>query len=203
MASKHSGYIRRFLHKATPFLFKECMAGNYHWWWEQMCWCRIGEYTDDWHGGVYVFKPCQELHTKTSCGAIVKAAAGAAYKAGRESCDKIHVILGDRATGKTSHAAAWVKESTDHHLSVMHERELRRLREQYGIPHNQLLTWNQEEHHRGRHGKVFFDNADLYLAEVARRYGFELGGWSASIGDNAVILDGNRVQRRKGESCQK
>ncbi len=52
------------------------------------------------------------------------------------------------------------------------------------------------ENNRGYLGPVFLDNADLYLADHLKGHGFGLDGWSASIGDNAVILDGKRVKRQ-------
>ena len=55
MASARTPWWRRFLHRVTPFLFKKCPGDNYHWRWDKRCYCRVGEYHADWHGGVYNF----------------------------------------------------------------------------------------------------------------------------------------------------
>lgn len=51
----------KLLPKILPFLFKKCPQGNWHWRWEQVCWCGWGKYNElkHWHGGLYVF-PDQE-----------------------------------------------------------------------------------------------------------------------------------------------
>jgi hypothetical protein len=41
-ASGYSPIWRRFLQKAAPFLFSVCPAGNYHWRWQNVCWCVSG-----------------------------------------------------------------------------------------------------------------------------------------------------------------
>lgn len=78
-----TSWLLRLLHKTS--LVKQCPADGYHWWWEQICWCRTTEYSDSWTGGVYVFGSGHQLHTQISCGRIVKAAADAAYQAGKEN----------------------------------------------------------------------------------------------------------------------
>lgn len=39
MASGYSPRWRRLLQKHTPFLFKVCPEGNYHWFWDKTCYC--------------------------------------------------------------------------------------------------------------------------------------------------------------------
>ena len=55
MASARTPTWKRWLIKATPFLFWACPAGNYHWRWDnRICYCRGGEHSADWNGGVLV-----------------------------------------------------------------------------------------------------------------------------------------------------
>ncbi len=64
MSSSHAPKWRRFLHK-TP-LFKKCPDGNYHWFFDKHCFCRVNEHCGDWHGGIYDFKTKQECKLKVS-----------------------------------------------------------------------------------------------------------------------------------------
>jgi len=66
MASGYSlWYYRHILYK-VPFLFKVCPDGNYHWRWEDFCYCRLNEYIvssnpeDCWHGSFYEFATGRE-----------------------------------------------------------------------------------------------------------------------------------------------
>ncbi len=61
MSSCRSSTWRRFLHRWTPFLFKVCPGGNYHWRWDRYCFCRRHEHCGDWHGGVWHFKEQREV----------------------------------------------------------------------------------------------------------------------------------------------
>ncbi len=60
MASGYAPRWRRILYK-VPFLFKKCSSGNYHWRFDQYCYCRVNEHTSDWHGGIYCFAHKCEL----------------------------------------------------------------------------------------------------------------------------------------------
>lgn len=194
MSSYKTRLTKRALQKLTPFLFKKCPDGNYHWRWEQICFCRMGEYSDNWNGGIYSFLGDEEMHRETEPD-ILRRVREAGYRDGRQELRRVHVLLGDRRSGKTHHAAKWVNKKGCS-LVVMHERELRRLQQKYGIPRDKLLNWNNMEKAIGGGKTIFWENADLYLADVAHRYGCQLGGWSASIGDNAVILDGKEKNER-------
>ena len=33
---------KRLLRRVCPFLFKKCWGQNYHWFWHELCYCRIG-----------------------------------------------------------------------------------------------------------------------------------------------------------------
>jgi len=39
MSSRYAPWYKRFLHKIMPFLFKECPAGNNHWYLDRYCFC--------------------------------------------------------------------------------------------------------------------------------------------------------------------
>lgn len=73
MASGYSPWWRRQLYK-IPGLFKKCPGGNYHWFWDRLCFCSIGESfsTSDvpsgsWHGGIWDFKLKREYHDCSKC----------------------------------------------------------------------------------------------------------------------------------------
>jgi hypothetical protein len=36
----------------APFLFRRCPGGNFHWNTDRLCYCRSGEYSKDWSGGI-------------------------------------------------------------------------------------------------------------------------------------------------------
>lgn len=60
MASGYAPLWRRLLHK-TP-LFKRQRCGNYHWRWDRLCFCMVGEHCVtkvpelSWHGGILDLK---------------------------------------------------------------------------------------------------------------------------------------------------
>lgn len=65
MASCRAPAWRRFLLKVAPFLFKQCPEENFHWRWDRLCYCRSGQYSSDWHGGIYDFKTKMEWVSTT------------------------------------------------------------------------------------------------------------------------------------------
>lgn len=67
MSSGYSPKWRRLLQKYTPFLFKKCPAGNYHWFFDRLCFCRYGEHTDLFHGGIYDMKRKKEYQPCKAC----------------------------------------------------------------------------------------------------------------------------------------
>lgn len=74
--SGYSPWWRRFLQKYAPFLFKKCPQQNCHWRWDDRCFCGIGCYSSNWHGGVYDFKTKREIEVPPYecpvCGLKVK-----------------------------------------------------------------------------------------------------------------------------------
>ena len=61
MASGRTPRWKIWLIKFTPFLFKKCPEGNYHWQGDEVCYCRenqhvVGTGPDVWHGGILLFK---------------------------------------------------------------------------------------------------------------------------------------------------
>lgn len=68
MASGRSSAFRRLLYK-VPKLFKKCPGGNYHWFWDRLCFCSIGEHFGDFHGGIWDFKLKREYHDCPTCRA--------------------------------------------------------------------------------------------------------------------------------------
>lgn len=64
MASVRTPKWKRILHKYARPLFHKCLAGNYHWWWEKVCYCRNKEFHAEWHGGVGILEHgyWQEYH---------------------------------------------------------------------------------------------------------------------------------------------
>lgn len=68
MSSGYSPWIYRHILYKVPFLFKVCPDGNYHWWRDDYCWCRLNEHIvaskpeDCWHGGIYEFATGEEFH---------------------------------------------------------------------------------------------------------------------------------------------
>lgn len=39
MSSSYSPWWKRKIFYKIPFLFKKCSEGNYHWFWERVCFC--------------------------------------------------------------------------------------------------------------------------------------------------------------------
>ena len=60
MSSSDAPRWRRWLHQWGPFLFKQCLEGNYHWKWHAVCFCRYQQHGGDWHGGMMTFKDGKE-----------------------------------------------------------------------------------------------------------------------------------------------
>jgi hypothetical protein len=66
MSSARTNWWRRTLHR-VPFLFKTCPAGNKHWVFDRLCFCRSHEHVGDWHGGIYDFKTKHEYQHCAYC----------------------------------------------------------------------------------------------------------------------------------------
>jgi len=67
MSSSYSPWIyRKFLYH-IPFLWKKCPEGNYHIFWDRLCFCRLNGYCGDWHGGIYDFKTGKEYQPCPYC----------------------------------------------------------------------------------------------------------------------------------------
>jgi hypothetical protein len=52
MASMRPSLFFRLKIKLLPFLYKKCPAGNYHFFTDTLCFCRVNEYSYDWNGQV-------------------------------------------------------------------------------------------------------------------------------------------------------
>lgn len=63
MASAPESTKRRLFRLSFPFLFKECPQGNFHWLRDRFCFCGLGTYSGNWHGGVWDFKQRAEIPT--------------------------------------------------------------------------------------------------------------------------------------------
>lgn len=55
----------------TPF-YKKCPAGNYHFFTDKYCTCRVNEHCGEWNGGVFVFKTNQEISYPVFLGLVAK-----------------------------------------------------------------------------------------------------------------------------------
>jgi hypothetical protein len=77
MSSCYTPLHRKILHK-IPGLFKKCPEGNYHWFWDRLCFCRFHEYCCVWHGGIYdmelkmEYQPCAQCAEKAAMKIKVK-----------------------------------------------------------------------------------------------------------------------------------
>lgn len=70
MSSGYSPWIYRHFFYKIPGLFKRCPDGNYHFFWDRLCFCRVGEHVgNEWHGGIYDFKTGEEYHPCKYCEA--------------------------------------------------------------------------------------------------------------------------------------
>jgi len=67
MSSGYSPLWKRTLIKTLPFLFKKCRAGNYHWFWDRLCFCGRHECCGSWHGGIYDIKTGKEYPPCECC----------------------------------------------------------------------------------------------------------------------------------------
>ena len=56
MSSGYSPWIHRKILYKVPKLYKKCREGNYHPFWDRLCFCGLDSYCGDWHGGIYDFK---------------------------------------------------------------------------------------------------------------------------------------------------
>ena len=68
MSSTYSPWYKRKILYKIPRLFKVCPGGNYHWFWDRLCFCRKNEYCgNEWHGGILDFKTGKEYHEYQDC----------------------------------------------------------------------------------------------------------------------------------------
>lgn len=67
MASGYSKWYKRKILYRIPKLYKVCPAGNYHLFWDRLCFCRINEHCGSWHGGIYDLKTGVELQYCSYC----------------------------------------------------------------------------------------------------------------------------------------
>lgn len=66
MSSGYAPWWRRILYH-VPFLFKKCPEGNYHWFWDRLCFCRLNQCCGDFHGGVWDMKLKKEYQPYEIC----------------------------------------------------------------------------------------------------------------------------------------
>jgi hypothetical protein len=52
MAIMKSNWFFSLKVKLLPFLYKKCPAGNYHFFTDKLCFCRVNEYSVNWNGGI-------------------------------------------------------------------------------------------------------------------------------------------------------
>ena len=71
MASSFSPFYMRILHRFLPCLFRRCIGKNYHWRWDRICWCCVGEHFQigdkHFHGGIYDMKTQREYQLCKQC----------------------------------------------------------------------------------------------------------------------------------------
>lgn len=69
MSSCFASPFKRFMFRTFPFslYYKKCPEGNYHPFWDRLCFCRCGEHSGDWHGGIYDFKTKKEYQHCQYC----------------------------------------------------------------------------------------------------------------------------------------
>lgn len=68
MSSGYSPWIYRKILYRIPGLFKVCPGGNYHWFFDRLCFCRLGDHIAlEWHGGIYDLKTGQEYQECAQC----------------------------------------------------------------------------------------------------------------------------------------
>lgn len=67
MSSGYSPLWRRLLLRFAPCLFQKCRQGNFHWFWDRLCFCGKHEYCGDWHGGIYDLKTKKEYQECHNC----------------------------------------------------------------------------------------------------------------------------------------
>lgn len=67
MASGRATWLERNILFKISFLYKKCPAGNYHHFWDRLCYCRCDEHDSSWHGGIYDFKTGDELQFCETC----------------------------------------------------------------------------------------------------------------------------------------
>lgn len=67
MASAYSSWWKRKILYHVPGLYKKCPAGNYHLSWDRLCFCRLGEHSGSFHGGIYDLKTGKEYQYCEKC----------------------------------------------------------------------------------------------------------------------------------------
>ena len=71
MSSGYSPWLHRKILYKIPGLFKVGPCGNYHLFWQRLCFCRQNEHCcggpNPWHGGIYDFKTGAEYQPCEYC----------------------------------------------------------------------------------------------------------------------------------------
>lgn len=70
MSSGRSTLLQRKILYKIPFLYKIGPCGNYHKYFDRLCFCRVGECCGDWHGGIYDFKTKEEYQYCKQCNKV-------------------------------------------------------------------------------------------------------------------------------------
>jgi len=67
MSSSYSPWFYRKVLYKIPGLFKKCPEGNYHWFWDRLCFCRENQFVgNEWHGGILDLKTGVENNTEAA-----------------------------------------------------------------------------------------------------------------------------------------
>ena len=67
MASGYSPWFHRKVLYKIPGLYKKGPCGNYHPFWDRLCFCMLGEHCGNFHGGIYDLKTGKEYQYCEYC----------------------------------------------------------------------------------------------------------------------------------------
>ena len=94
MASCRANWFERYVLYKTPFLYKRRDCGNFHFFMDKHCFCRCGEHSENWNGGISTISIIGTI-TNLLCGDILsfvldknKIIKGVKWFINADDCDK-------------------------------------------------------------------------------------------------------------------